>query len=455
MDFTGIFINKIAYPVIAKCFLKAGKRLKFTAYYRKIENNAKESNAGLQRKRLFDAVDYAVKNIPYYRNVASEREINYSAETIFEDIKKFPVLTKSIIRNKGDELTNTAAVKSFVVNTSGGSTGEPVKLLQDRGYVLQDAAEYSDELAGYRIGDKLTLLWGSEKDIFARTKSLPLRLFNRTIRRTQFLNSFRMSENDMYDYVNKINRFKPRTILAYVQSIYELSGFIKEKDLEIHSPHSIIVSAGTLFPDFRETIEEVFRCKVYNRYGSREVGCIAMECECHRGLHIHTLNQYIEVLSDDDAAVDAGKEGRIIITNLTNRVMPLIRFEIGDIGALSLEECDCSRTTPLLQSVLGRTVNVFKTRKGDKIDGEFFTHLFYGADFVRKFQFHQTEYERIEVLIESSADDLLEQEKDFFSDMTKKIRLVMGDECKVEYTVCDCIEPSPSGKFIYTISDLP
>ena len=454
MDAIGLLINRVVYPIIIKCVLGTGKRLDYVAWYRKIEHEPLADNMERQRERLFDIVDHAVKNIPYYGKVAAKREIVYNRETIFDDIRKFPVLTKEIIRNHYDELINTKAVKSYTVNTSGGSTGEPVKLLQNIGYALQDSAEYSDELAGYRVGDKLVLLWGSERDIFDRTKAFHIRLFNRVVRRTKFMNAFRMTESDMYDFVRQINRFKPRTILAYVQSVYELAKFIQEKGLSVYSPHSIIVSAGTLFDDFRETIESVFKCEAYNRYGSREVGCIAMECERHEGLHVHILNQYLEILTDDGTPTPLGQEGRIVITNLTNRVMPLIRFDIGDIGSLSSRECSCKRGTPLLRAVRGRTVYVFKTKSGVKVDGEFFTHLLYEADFVRKFQFHQTDYDCISVYIESPIEDVLDSKASYFSDMTEKIRLVMGADCRVEYIVTEKIEPSPSGKFIYTFSDL-
>lgn len=137
-------------------------------------------------------------------------------------------------------------------------------------------------------------------------------------------------------------------------------------------------------------------------------------------------------------------------------MIPLrIRFDIGDIGSLASQACACHRGTPVLRSVRGRTVNVFKTKNGDRIDGEFFTHLFYGADFIRKFQFYQTDYEHIEVYIESPDSEILRTQEGFFSDMTEKIRLLMGNDCRVDCYVRDRIEPSPSGKFIYTISNLP
>ena len=306
--------------------------------------------------------------------------------------------------------------------------------------------ECFNAFSGYHVGDKLALVWGAEKDIVAHGRLGKLkRLFvSKYINKTIVLNSFSMTENDMLKFVNRINLFKPDYMLAYAQSANELAQYIKANDLVVHGFKGVITSAGTLFEDYRKTIEQVFHCKVYNRYGSRETGLMAMECECHDGLHINIFSQYIELV--DEAGLNIPKnsnaEGRVIVTQLTNHAMPLIRYDIGDIAQWSTKECSCGRGLPLLRSVNGRTVNIFKKEDGTRIDGEYFTHLFYHLNYLKSFQVIQKKFTEIEVHL-APKEKL--QAKDIESDLTildEKIRLVMGKECNVHFLIVDEIKPT-------------
>ena len=117
-----------------------------------------------------------------------------------------------------------------------------------------------------------------------------------------------------------------------------------EKSLPIRPQVAIMTSAGTLHPLMREKIETAFQCKVFNRYGSREVGDIASECEAHAGLHVFPSGNYIEIVDDQGHPVPNGEEGNILVTNLYNYAMPLIRYYIGDRGVLSRSDrCACGR----------------------------------------------------------------------------------------------------------------
>ena len=174
-----------------------------------------------------------------------------------------------------------------------------------------------------------------------------------------------MSEGDMKNYVKIINKEKPKIIEAYVQSIYEFARFIRNNDLEVFSPRGIITSAGTLYPEMKELIEEVFHTKVYNRYGSREVGDMACSCEKDEGLHLNIFNQYVEILNDKLELCKPGEIGKVYVTTLNNYSMPLIRYDIGDMAIPAKnEQCSCGRGLPLIEKVVGRTGSMIKTKKG-------------------------------------------------------------------------------------------
>ena len=193
---------------------------------------------------------------------------------------KFPCLIKLIIRARFEDLKSDDLFKrKWHLNSSGGSTGEPVTFIQDKEYHYWTTAIkiLYDSWTGYSIGDRKIRLWGSIQDLSLVEESFKNRLI-KWIDNNVCLNAFRMTPAEMEAYVKKINEFKPIQILAYAESIYELSRFIEDEDLWIYSPRAIMTSAGTLFPHMRDTIGRVFKAPVFNRYGSREVGDIACEC---------------------------------------------------------------------------------------------------------------------------------------------------------------------------------
>ena len=198
-------------------------------------------------------------------------------------------------------------------------------------------------------------------------------------------------------------------------------------------------------------IEDVFQCKVFNRYGSREVGGVACSCEKSEKLHVAMWHSHIEILNEKLNPVKPGEMGKIYITTLNNFSMPLIRYDIGDIAVKAEnEQCFCGRGMALIKKVIGRDVNLFKTKEGVLIDGEYFTHLLYFKNWVGKFQVIQKRFNLIEIKI------VLNNKKSE-SDMTEivdNIKIVMGQDCKVEFEFVDDIEPLKSGKYLYTVSEV-
>ena len=109
-------------------------RLKILFYYQKLKEyqlNPLKENQEIQRKKLYILIQYASQNIPYYQQIIKENNIKISEDIIFEDIKKFPLLTKEIIRKHFDELYRFRD-KTYYRNTSGGSTGKPAVFYQDK-----------------------------------------------------------------------------------------------------------------------------------------------------------------------------------------------------------------------------------------------------------------------------------------------------------------------------------
>ncbi|AKB24330.1 Phenylacetate-coenzyme A ligase [Methanosarcina sp. MTP4] len=410
----------------------------------------------LQKELLFNILNYSLKTIPYYREFASKENIKISKNSIFEDIKKFPAMTKNLLSENFDVLKSDTFDGSYIKNTSGGSTGEPVTFLQDMSHREKGKAFklFLDEWAGRIEGEKMVRLWGSERDIIKGHDGIN-GWVNENLLNIKMLNSFKMLESDMAKYVEIINQEQPKIIEAYAQSIYELSKFIKSNDLNVFSPNGIITSASTLYSDNKKLIEEVFGTKVFNRYGTREVGDVACSCDKDEGLHLNIFNQYVEILDDDLEPCEAGKIGKVYVTTLNNYVMPLIRYQIGDMAIPAKnEQCSCGRGLPLIETVVGRQTDVFRMKDGRVIPGEFFIHFIgvvYNKDYISKFQVIQKDYDFVLIKL------VLKNEVQFNcykEDIIKSIKYVMGQDCKVEFEFVEDIEPTKSGKYLYTINEV-
>lgn len=389
------------------------------------------------------------KSVPYYANLINKigkKNFEISPELYIQNL---PILTKNIIRSNFEQLKSTdLEQRKWYFNTSGGSTGEPIKLIQDQEYSEQSSAIslLFSSLVGRELGEPEVRLWGSERDVFQGTMGWKANFFN-FLSNTTYMNAFQMTPQRMTQFIQSLNTKPPKLIVAYAQAIYELAKFAENKQIPVVPQKAIITSAGTLYPWMREKIEAVFQCKVFNRYGSREVGDIACEQPGYEGLWVAPWGNYVEIVDDNNNIVPPGVEGNILITSLTNYGMPLIRYKIGDRGSLSPDY----RSGQILQQVSGRNVDMFKTKDGTLVDGEYFTHLLYFKDWVQQFQFFQKSYSEIVIKIIKSNSEYQVEELD---EIVAKCKILMGEDCTISFEFLNDIPPSSSGKYRYTISEV-
>ncbi len=405
------------------------------------------------RGLLARMLNHCERHVPYYAELISQRGRPFE-QNPESYLAQLPILTKELIRRNFDQLkSDDLPQRRWFYNTSGGSTGEPVRLIQDRAFTDRQMAVQmlSYDWAGRKFGERAVRVWGSERDILQGSVGLKMQTLNRLTNDTWF-NAFRMTPQAMHRFVSALNAHPPKLIVAYAQAIYELARFVEREKMTVVPQSAILTSATTLYPFMREKIEAVFQCKVFDRYGSREVGDIACECPSHAGLHVLPWLNYVEVVDEKGNPVPPGVEGNLIVTNLSNYAMPLIRYWIGDRGILSPEtNCACGRQGQIMAKVSGRNADAFRTADGTLVYGAYFTHLLYFKAWVLKFQVIQTSYASIIFKIVKASSDLRPEELDEIAENT---RAVLGRDCAVRFEFVDDIPPSPSGKYRYTISEV-
>jgi phenylacetate-CoA ligase len=372
-----------------------------------------------------------------------------------EYLQHYPILTKDIIRNRIDELkSNDLSKRRWFLNTSGGSTGEPVHFIQDWEFASKVGAIklLFSSLIGREIGEMEVRLWGSERDITSGSQGLKA-IFQNKLTNTFFLNAYDMSPEKLREVIDILNTEKPNLFVAYIESLYELARFSEREGVEVLPQRAVLSAGGTLYPHMRETMEKVFKCKVFNRYGTREVGDIACERPGLQGLWVAPWGNYIEIVDNEGNRVPKGTEGEILVTSLCNYAMPLIRYKIGDYGILSpMKPKDIRRTNEqVLESVLGRLCDVFTTKKGVRIDPGYFFGLLYFRDWIKKYQVIQKGY--YHVLYKIVQSDVGYMQTDL-EEISSKTKLIMGDDCDVTFEFVDEIAASASGKYRYVMSEV-
>jgi phenylacetate-CoA ligase len=414
------------------------ERNRWLSFLKKIEFDSLEENRKRQSQYLYSILQYSIDNVPYYHKIAKDNNIYISKENVFEDIRKFPITDKSILRKEFKNLRVKKFSGKYYKNTSGGSTGKPAVFLQDNNYKEKGAGVklLFYEWGGRSQGEKLIKFWGSERDFLKGSIGIKARLQS-FILNTTWMNTFRMKNDDLESFVKIINKKRPKLIESYVQAIYELSKFIKKNNLKIYSPEGIIASAGTLHPEMRKLIESVFECKVLNRYGSREVGDMACSCEENDGLHLIPVNHYIEILDDNLDPSKPGEMGKVYVTSLHNKVMPLIRYRIGDLAIVPEEEhCSCGRGFPLLSEISGRENSIIRTNNTVFDSAALTTSFYYKKEGVffesfSRYQFVQLERNKflVRLLIVKERDWELEEKDILF----KKLKNILGENSVIDF----------------------
>ena len=393
-----------------------------------------------QAEALQRHLDWAQATIPYHRE-------RVPAGASLSD---FPVLHRADVQAHREGLRDPErAPEDLWQGTSGGSTGEPVIVYQEHASWVYDVATEFHLLGswGIRPWTRSAYIWGSDLDIQAlpRRERLQNRLLGGFL-----VNAFRMGEAELAQAADDLERHQPVYIQGYASALALMAAWLLEHrpDHGIR-PRAIRSSAEMLTPETRELVERAFAAKVYDFYGSREIPSIAAECPAGR-LHALGHGRVVEIVDDDGHAAEPGVPGRILVTDLVNRVFGLIRYEIGDVSAWADPgPCPCGSPYPALERIHGRTSDFITTPNGERLHGEWFTHLFYGRERVARFQVHQPRLDRLEVrsVGEATESDL--------ADILAAIRERVGAGVTVVFEKVDEIPTTASGKHRFTRSDVP
>ncbi|MBQ6672404.1 MAG: phenylacetate--CoA ligase [Spirochaetales bacterium] len=338
-------------------------------YQKEIECTPREKLREMQSRRLVDQVKYVWEHVPYYREKMEKAGVKPSDIRGIEDIGKLPFLSKDDLRQSyPDGLRGVPAKDCVRIHSTSGTTGKRVVAF----YTREDLDLWNDCVAralvaagiseedvvqvcyGYGLfTGGLGLHGGAEK---LGCMVLPMSSGN-TERQLQF----------MQDLQSTVLCCTP-SYAAYLSEVINANGLRNSIKLRRG-----IFGAEAWSEDMRRSIENSLGIKAHDIYGLTELSGpgVAYECSAQNGMHINEDHFYAETINPETGEIlPNGSKGELVITSLTKKGFPLLRYRTRDICILSEEKCSCGRTFIKMSRPMGRSddmliikgVNVFPSQ---------------------------------------------------------------------------------------------
>jgi len=397
--------------------------------------------ADIQLSRLQALLPNARRLSPAYaRRLAGLPERVTSLDTL----RGAPTLSKQELRNEHAQLQSVRPGLLCVRKTTGGSTGEPVTILKTRSAMAWELAATwrGYGWAGVGIGDSQARFWGVPLDAKGRLKA---RLIDFVCHRRRY-SAFDFNRQSFADYERRLLDFSPDWFYGYASMLAELARWYAETGRTCPvQPRAIVTTSEVLSPDDRAIIAKSFRSRVFNEYGCGELGTIAHECPAGR-LHTSDENMIVEIL-DGERPCRPGEKGEIVVTELNNLALPLVRYRTGDFGSLSEEACPCGRTLKILDQVFGRAYDFIVSPSGRRFHAEFLMYIFEEAQRheigIAQFQVRQTSRDTLHIFAVPAPDGFKAEAQ---QKLVERIRTLLGEDMHIHVTLTDRIERERSGK---------
>jgi phenylacetate-CoA ligase len=396
-------------------------------------------------------VAHAAATVPYYRQVFERAGLGPDDLRSLDDVRRLPLLTKADVRASGEGLlSETFHGRPLFRKMTSGSTGVPLEVQLDAGGLSWKRActLRSDEWSGWRRGGRVAKVWGNPD---YRRHGVKGWLRNRLYDRAIHLDTLNMTSETIRRFVAAFNRHKPELLFGHAHSVFLFAEFVENSGLVVHRPNGIITTAMVLHDWERRRIEAVFGTPVTNRYGCEEVSLIACECEQHGGLHVNADGVLVEIVRDGEPA-PPGAPGSIVVTDLANFAMPLVRYLIGDVAAWAERPCPCGRGGALIESIEGREADYVVTTDG---------RLISGISLTENFAVLVPGIAQIQIIQETPRQFLFRivRSNEWSAASERRVAALVAERfgAGTDYAVdfVDAIQQEPSGKYRFCISRVP
>lgn len=406
----------------------------------------REDVARHQTRALSSILERCASEIPYYRDLWAIEGIS-PAQVRPGDLQRLPILPKEVVRRQGERLMQPGGRPYWIQHTSG-STGTPVVVqVNERTYQMVHALLEAHEVnCGIGPLDLRATFAGRMVQPVDRLVP-PFWRYNWAQRQILF-SAYHLSPATLPFYVEELRRRQPAELIGYPSAISTVAAYINASGQQkVVRPRVVITNSETLFAWQREAIEEAFGCPVRDYYGSAEALVFAPQCGAG-AYHFDPLLGIAEIVDSQGRSVQPGESGRLVCTTLTNDIMPLVRYEIGDTAVRLEGQCRCGSVFDGVREIIGRQDDTIVTPEGRAVGR--IDHIFKGVTGIRECQVVQEALDLVRLVI--VADEGFDARQEQLLRQNARERL--GESVGLELSRVQQIPRTRAGKLRGVISRL-
>lgn len=377
-------------------------------------------------EKLDNIIKYTNENIPYYKN------------KYYMKLNDFPIITKQTIMSDYDSFINNKFDKKSLhwVSTSG-STGVPFKAPQDkdkRNRVIADLLTIHNK-HGWELGEKYVFIraWTDGYNSSNLKKKiqnfLPFDTKSFNDNSKQMLTEYLTSDKDI------------KVIIGYASAMNDYVNYLEKKKYSDSDFNIKVILTGSdnLSPITKEKLEKMFNCPIISRYSNEEQGPMGSTNVDNLEFNLNTSSYRFELVKmDSDEHVKPGEVGRILVTDLYNKAMPFIRYEIGDLGISFDKDMGNLKT---LYSLEGRSSDVITDTKGNIVSAAMFNNTIHILFKLKQYQLIQTDSTEYTLKVVCTPNDYSEDE---IKNIAKE---VLGFDSNIKIIYLEKIDLEKTGKF--------
>ncbi len=392
-----------------------------------INSNYSESKS-LVQQNLVKLLKFASSTTEFYKP--------YSGKSIND----FPVINKLIIRKNIDYFISSQYKKEELISVvTSGSTGTPFQVYHDKKKRIRNTADTTvfAKKAGFVIGHRLYYfkIWNKIN------KKSSLESWSQNI---VPYNVFDLRDDAIKVLIDKLNNDNSTIgFLAYASAYDAFCRYLSSNKYEPLKANvqSIIAMSESLNDFSKENMKKYFGATCVSRYSNVENGIIAQQetdgsCE----FTINFASYYVEILNlNNDDACEYGKPGRVVITDLYNYAMPMIRYDTGDIGVMK-EKLQNKKIVPVLEKIEGRRMDMVFSTTGSLVSSFTITNTMWKYTELQQYQFIQ--HGQKEYLFKLNCDGVFEKEKQ----LVDEFKDYFGNDASITIAYVNEIPLLDSGK---------
>jgi len=403
----------------------------------------------LQEKRLRDITNHAYNNVPLYKEKFDAQGIKPEHIRSLEDVQKLPFTTKQEVRDgiPDRSMARGSDLGDCIRASTSGTSGGPMAVFYDKRFMdyCMAAWRFRKRLAiGVKPWQKVMVigyggLIAPKKD---QDQSGELARMKRKSQGRESLGPIvhllRDREkrvtvgSDANEVLTQILKFDPKLIRGTPSYLRLLAEAMAERGIEGLGDKVVRTEGEVTDEETRKYLESSFKCKVFDEYSSWDFGNGAWQCTKREGYHIDADLLILEVVRGNER-VSPGERGEIVVTNLLNYAMPLIRYRVGDIGVLDGKTCSCGRGLPLLKSIEGREADCFTLPGGQLITPRTIMTVIQGTPGVSRYQAVQESMNqvRIELMRRGNEPEVSKDE------LVARCHSILGEDMEIEVSITD------------------